>query len=254
MPACTRIVTASIFLFILTTCSIERDKPVYYRYEQNFHTVLKGDTLYSIAYQHGLDYQQLAAWNSISKPYTIFPGQKLRLKGLASPTKSPKTVTASKDQAEAGAISGGKKRKATKPVQTSKPAKPVKLAKGGQYKWVWPTRGKVIRKYSVKGRGNKGIDIAGKEGQAILAASSGKVVYSGNGLPGYGNLIIVKHSERYLSAYAHNSKLLVKEGRTVTRGQKIAELGSTGAQSPRLHFEIRQYGKPVDPLRYLPRL
>ncbi len=244
MPVSTRIVTASIFLFILTTCATDRDRPVYYRYEQDHHTVLRGDTLYSIAYQHGLDYKQLAAWNKIGKPYTIYPGQRLRLKRTAAPSKAHTTAAVSGKPVKASPVS---------PVTGKKTAKPTKPAKLAGYKWAWPTQGKVIRKYSAKNRGNKGIDIAGRAGQAVLAASSGKVVYSGNGLPGYGNLIIVKHSERYLSAYAHNSKLLVKEGKTVARGQKIAELGSTGTRSPRLHFEIRQHGKPVDPLRYLPR-
>ena len=253
MPVCARIVSASILLCILTSCATLQDRPVYYRYEQNYHTVLKGDTLYSIAYQHGLDYQQLAAWNNISKPYTIYPGQRLRLKEATAPSRSRAAAGASKKQVERGAVSASNKRKAEIPVRTAKAAKPVKKAGLSQHEWAWPTHGKVIRKYSARGRGSKGIDIAGKVGQDVLAASSGKVVYSGSGLPGYGNLIIVKHSERYLSAYAHNSRLLVKEGKMVTRGQKIAELGSTGAQSPRLHFEIRQYGKPVDPLRYLPK-
>ena len=212
--------------------------------------MLRGDTLYSIAYQRGLDYRQLAAWNNIGKPYTIYPGQRLRLERTVALSKARTTTSASGEQTKAGPASSASGKKTAKPVKTAKPAKSTKPAK---HEWAWPTQGKVIRKYSAKGWGNKGIDIAGKTGQAVLAASSGKVVYSSNGLPRYGNLIIVKHSERYLSAYAHNSRLLAKEGKTVTRGQKIAELGSTGTRSPRLHFEIRRHGKPVDPLQYLPR-
>lgn len=247
MAAGFRQVVAGIFFALLAGCASPPEIPVYYKYAQNDHKVLKGETLYSIAYQHGLDYRELAAWNRIAEPYTIYPGQRLQLKGPKIPLGTrTQTATAPKKKAKAKQPppAARKKTPAAKQAKASRPAK---------HGWVWPIRGKIIQKYSPKGGGNKGIDIAGKPGQAILAASSGKVVYSGNGLPGYGNLIIVKHSEQYLSAYAHNRRLLVKEGRSVTRGQKIAELGSTGARSPRLHFEIRRHGKPVNPLRYLPK-
>lgn len=249
MTVCIRLLTAGIFFFILTTCASYPERPVYYKYVQDDHKVLRGETLYSIAYQHGLDYRELAAWNRIAKPYTIFPGQRLQMK-VPKVTAKARTVASasSKKQANVKRSPPVIRKKTVEAVRKSKPAQPVKHA------WVWPTHGKVLQKYSPKGRGNKGIDIAGKAGQPVLAASSGKVVYSGNGLPGYGNLIIIKHSDQYLSAYAHNRKLLVKEGKTVTRGQKIAELGSTGTRSPRLHFEIRRHGKPVNPLRYLPKL
>lgn len=248
MAACLRLIVAGIFFSLLAGCASYQEIPVYYKYVQDDHKVLKGETLYSIAYQHGLDYRELAAWNRIAKPYTIYPGQRLRLKG-------PKIPLGTRTQTAAVP----KKRASTKPPPSSTrkkaaTAKQPKVSRTVRHTWVWPVRGKVIQRYSPKGGGNKGIDIAGKVGQPILAASSGKVVYSGNGLPGYGNLIIVKHSDQYLSAYAHNRRLLVKEGRTVTRGQKIAELGSTGTRSPRLHFEIRRHGKPVNPLRYLPKL
>lgn len=247
MAACLRLVAAGIVFSLLAACAPSPEIPVYYKYVQDDHKVLKGETLYSIAYQHGLDYRELAAWNRIAKPYTIYPGQRLRLKG-------PKVTLGTRTTAAASP----KKRTNAKPPppatrKKTVAAKPPKASRPAKHTWIWPIRGKVIQKYSSKGRGNKGIDIAGKVGQPVLAASSGKVVYSGNGLPGYGNLIIVKHSDQYLSAYAHNRKLLVQEGRSVTRGQKIAELGSTGARSPRLHFEIRRHGKPVNPLRYLPK-
>jgi lipoprotein NlpD len=119
-------------------------------------------------------------------------------------------------------------------------------------RWSWPTRGRIIRRFSVK-RGNKGIDIGGKRGQAVRAAAGGKVVYRGSGLRGYGQLIIVKHNETFLSAYAHNEKILVKEGEVVRSGQRIATLGNTGAKRHMLHFEIRRHGLPVNPVRYLPR-
>ena len=247
MTTFVRLVVAGIFFFTLGACVSYPERPSYYKYVLDDHKVLKGETLYSIAYQHGLDYRELAAWNRISKPYTIYPGQRLQLKGPKVPVKARTTATASPKKRAGTKQPAPTARKKTAAPKKSKASKPVKHA------WVWPTRGRVIQKYSPKGRGNKGIDIAGKAGQPILAASSGKVVYSGDGLPGYGNLIIVKHNEQYLSAYAHNRKLLVREGRAVTRGQKIAEMGSTGARSPRLHFEIRRHGKPVNPLRYLPR-
>jgi len=117
--------------------------------------------------------------------------------------------------------------------------------------WIWPTQGKVLEGFT---ESSKGVDIAGKTGQAVLASAPGKVVYSGSGLRGYGNLIIIKHNDTYLSAYAHNSKLLMKEGETVTRGQKIAEMGNTDASQIKLHFEIRKHGKPVDPLQHLPAI
>ena len=140
----------------------------------------------------------------------------------------------------------------TNKKSTSKPAA-KKLEKPIKHTWNWPTQGKVIRTYSSKLGGNKGIDISGKIGQPVLAASAGKVVYSGNGLASYGNLIIVKHSDQFLSAYAHNKKLFVREGGEVKRGQKIAELGNTGTSEAKLHFEIRYKGKPVNPLDYLPK-
>ena len=247
--------TAAGFLIIfLTACVSNQNSKVTYNYDHGYHTVFKGETLYSISFRHGYDYKKIAAWNNIRPPYTIYPGQRLRLTPppvtsktyakksksqstrLTKATRSSKTTTAKKSTL--------KKSKSSTNKTVSKPTKHV---------WGWPTKGKIISNYSLKAGGNKGIDIAGKEGQGVFAASSGKVVYSGNGLIGYGNLIIVKHSEEYLSAYAHNRKLLVKEGGNVTRGQKIAELGSSGAKSPRLHFEIRQNGKPVDPLKYLPK-
>lgn len=247
MTAFIRLAAAGIFFFTLGACVSYPERPVYYKYVLDDHKVLRGETLYSIAYQHGLDYRELAAWNRISKPYTIYPGQRLRIKGPKIPVKARTTGSASAKKRSSAKQPPSSAKKKTAASKKSKPSKSAK------HVWVWPTRGKVIQKYSSKGRGNKGIDIAGKAGQPVLAASSGKVVYSGDGLPGYGNLIIVKHSEQYLSAYAHNRKLLVREGRAVTRGQKIAEMGSTGAQSPRLHFEIRRHGKPVNPLRYLPK-
>lgn len=193
--------------------------------------VEKGDTLYSIAKQNDLSAEQLASINHLKKPYVIHPGQSLQLQARAK--TPPSKPTASKTTR-------------SQPKISASTDKNVKLS------WQWPIKGKLIGKFNSRKIDAKGIDIAGTEGGPVKAAASGKVVYSGNGLISYGNLIIVKHSRSYLSAYAHNRKLLVKEGQMVTVGQKIAELGKTGADSPRLHFEIRRNGKPVDPLKYLP--
>jgi lipoprotein NlpD len=119
--------------------------------------------------------------------------------------------------------------------------------------WVWPTRGRLLRSFQSSGRGKKGIDIGGHDGQPVKAAANGKVVYAGSGLVGYGRLIIIKHNENLLSAYGHNSKLLVSEGEQVRAGQQIAEMGSSGTNRTELYFEVRKDGKPVDPLRYLPK-
>lgn len=218
--------------------------------KENLYTIRPGETLYSVAWRYGQDYKHVARWNGLEPPYTIYPGQRIRLNpppaGVA--TKSRKVVTASKP---------AKNQQKQKQKQTVK--KPAKVAKAPvvrpqvKLRWIWPTQGDVIRKFATPGSaGGKGIDIAGREGQTIKAASNGKVVYSGSGLIGYGRLIIIKHDANYLSAYAHNRKLLVQEGAQVKLGQKIAELGNSGADRSMLHFEIRRDGKPVDPLKYLP--
>lgn len=199
------------------------------------HIVRKGDTLYSIAWDAGLDYRALARWNNISPPYVIRPGQRLRLR------------PGSGGRPAAGAPS--------RPAASSAPAtQPDSGFSGGppESGWIWPTAGPVIRGFS-PGAANPGIDIAGEPGQTVKSAADGRVVYSGDGLRGYGQLIIVKHNEMYLSAYAHNRKLLVSEGERVRRGQPIAEMGSTGTDRVKLHFEIRKQGTAVNPLQYLPK-
>ncbi len=190
-------------------------------------TVRKGDTLYNLARKHDMDARHLAAINGLKSPYTIQPGQTLKLSGAVSTTTTTKKSTGSS--------------KASLPYDNKKIA------------WQWPVQGKVITTYKRNTVDRKGINIAAKEGNSVKAAAAGKVVYSGNGLISYGNLIIIKHNRTYLSAYAHNRKLLVKEGQMIKSGQKIAELGKTGTDSPRLHFEIRKNGKPVNPIKYLPR-
>ena len=201
------------------------------------YTVKKGDTLFSISWRYGYDHKTLAKVNGIKSPYTIYVGQKLRFKT----TKNTATQTASKK------IASKKTTSSSKSTSSSTNYSNKKLS------WRWPTNGKILSTYSKSAAGRKGINIAGKSGQSIIAAASGKVVYSGNGLPRYGNLLIIKHNDVYLSAYAHNKTLLVKEGQQVKAGQKIALLGRSGTQQNQLHFEIRRNGKPVDPMRFLPK-
>jgi lipoprotein NlpD len=200
------------------------------------YTVKKGDTLYSVSWRYGQDYKTLAKANGIKAPYTIYVGQKLRFK----PTNTTRKTTT-------------KTTKTTTKKTSSKSTWSKEVSSNKNLKWRWPTNGKVISTYSKSAAGRKGIDISGKSGQQVISAASGKVVYSGNGLPRYGNLLIIKHNDVYLSAYAHNKTLLVKEGQWVKSGQKIATLGKSGTQRYQLHFEIRRNGKPVDPMRFLPK-
>ena len=206
------------------------------------HVVRKGDNLSAIAWQYKLDWRSLARWNRIRDPYVIHPGQRLALQGPPAP--SPRAASA-KARPKAGSKPKPKAKQPGAP-RPSPPAAPVST-RG----WTWPAKGKLLRGYGKGERG--GIDIGGRRGQPVVAAKGGRVVYAGSGLRGYGRLVILKHSERLLTAYAHNDRMLVKEGQTVRGGQKIAELGSTGAERVKLHFEVRRDGKPVNPLKYLPR-
>lgn len=206
-----------------------------------YHRVEKGDTLYSIAWKYGLDYRRVAEWNGISKPYVIYPGQQLRLradtKSRRQPATSPATDTSPTRQTQ----------KSTDSPPASKSRSPF----GSEtVKWQWPTKGQLVRLDTPIAR--KGISITGRQGQSVNAAAGGRVVYSGSGLLGYGKLIIIKHSDIYLSAYAHNDTINVKEGDHVTVGQKIATMGLGNNGKPVLHFEIRKDGKPVSPLSHLP--
>lgn len=223
--------------------------------------VKRGDTLYSIAFRYGLDYRKVAAANRISAPYTIYPGQRLALKETtpppapasttpvkSSPTTSPTSPAAGVKVYPVPSLS--KTPNVTKTSSsTVKKSTPYTGAAVGA--WLWPTEGRVIRKYSPTV--HKGINIDGKRGDPIRAVAPGKVVYAGTGIVGLGELLIVKHNDIYLSAYAHNDRLLVAEGDTVSAGQQIAEKGSSGTDVVKLHFEIRKEGKPIDPLRLLPR-
>ncbi|KAF1032297.1 MAG: Murein hydrolase activator NlpD [Pseudomonas sp.] len=219
------------------------------------YTVRKGDTLFSIAFRYGWDYKALAARNNIPVPYTIHPGQSIRFDG-----RSPSTPTAVVTSTASSPSSSSRTTVITRPASTATPAPaskpaPAPLPPAGPAPtgWGWPANGILIGKFSSNGSLNKGIDIAGDLGQPVLAASDGTVVYAGSGLRGYGELVIIKHSDTYVSAYGHNRRLLVREGQQVKVGQTIAEMGSTGTDRVKLHFEIRRQGKPVDPLQFLPR-
>ena len=255
-----------------------------------YHTVKKGETLYSIALDNGQDYKDVAAWNNLDNPNLIRVGQQLRVSppdngapvAVAKPVNfgapvevksaptSPAAPASTNTETLKREPKGGKlpysdealakaqhAEAAEKPAEAKhepKPAEPAPAEKpvvaGDDVEWMWPAGGKLMTPFAENG--GKGVDIAGKAGDPVLAAASGVVSYAGAGLRGYGNLVVLRHNATYLSVYAHNSKILVKEKQTVAKGQKIAEMGSTDAESPRLHFEIRRQGKPADPQKFLP--
>lgn len=218
------------FCCILAACSSDNYAPVTdLSYAEavpssGTHRVRAGETLYEIAWRYGLDYRYIAQRNHIDLPYTIFAGQVISL------NERSKTLAVRKIKPEHIA---------------ARPTKEPEYASTG---WICPAHGSVINLFSLQTRG---INIAGRKGQPIYAAASGKVVYSGNGLRGYGNLIIIKHNSLFLSAYAHNTQIFVKEGNWVRKGQKIAGMGNTGTDKIMLHFEIRRAGKPINPLLML---
>lgn len=229
------------------------------------YVVKRGDTLFSIAFRYGWDWKALAVSNRIPEPYTIRPGQTIRFDGrsdAASSVASTPVRTGPVSTSTSVSSSGSGSVKTTvisRPVAVTPvvipPAATNAQTPAGRSPtgWTWPASGVLIGKFSSNGSLNKGVDIAGDLGQPVLAASDGSVVYAGSGLRGYGELIIIKHSDTYVSAYGHNRRLLVQEGQQVKAGQTIAEMGSTGTDRVKLHFEIRRQGKPVDPLQFLPR-
>lgn len=194
-----------------------------------FHTVVYGDTLYNVSKRYGISQANIIEWNNM-QDITVKLGTRLRVK-------------------PAGYTGGSTNTNTTPPTSPTKP--PVKVPEtntASGISWMMPTQGSVVTRYTTA---NRGIDISGSMGQPVVAAASGKVVYSGSGLRGYGNLVIVQHNQVYLSAYAHNRKILVKEGQSVSRGQKIAEMGNSDADRVKLHFEIRKQGEPIDPAPFL---
>ncbi|EKT54045.1 murein hydrolase activator NlpD [Providencia sneebia] len=246
-------------------------------YNGSEYKVQRGDTLFYIAYITGNDFRELATKNNISEPYSLNVGQVIHLDN-GSVTPSGKLVANSSNSnqqqvdlrttnaypaSDSGSNSGkmlpnNKKpttstATATTVVSTAPATTSTSSTNSSSIKWRWPAEGKMIEGFSDAEGGNKGVDIAGSRGQPVIASAPGKVVYAGNALRGYGNLIIIKHNDDYLSAYAHNDTLLVRSQQDVAAGQKIATMGSTGISSVRLHFEIRYKGKSVNPLRYLPQ-
>ena len=209
-----------------------------------YHTVVRGDTLYGIAFRYGQDYRVLARRNGIRAPYRIYPGRRLVLGAVARPRAA--TGPSRKWPAVRAHREPRKQAMATAP----RPATGRVAASSDPIRWQWPAQGR-LQAIGI-GSGKQGVEIVGEIGQAIRAAAAGQVVYSGDGLVGYGRLIIIKHDDTYFSAYAHNRRLLVREGIRVSGGQPIAEMGSTGTNQVKLYFEIRRNGKAVPPRDYLP--
>lgn len=262
-------------------------------YKGSTYTVRKGDTMFLIAYISGLDVKELAALNNMKEPYNLSVGQTLKVsngrsQSVAQPAVAPQPQTPVQQPVSSeptvtytpgangtqygsdGTITGPVKATAggLPPVNTAPVNQPVQIQNqpivsqpipqdnapvASTIAWRWPTSGNVVQGFSSSDGGNKGIDIGGSRGQAVNAAADGRVVYAGNALRGYGNLIIIKHNDDFLSAYAHNDSILVKDQQEVKAGQQIAKMGNTGTNDVKLHFEIRYKGKSVDPTRYLPR-
>ena len=221
-------------------------KPPVVRPGVKHHVVAKGETLYSIAFIYAIDYRDIARWNNIDSSYTIYPNQSLRLTGppiAKAAAKKPETQKPKLKKAVKKNVSPTNNQRAkTRHAAPTPPAKPIV--------WQWPTKGKLFKSDTLTAK--KGLNILGKQGQIIKASALGSVVYSGSGILGYGKLVIIKHNETYLSAYAHNRVLLVKEGDHVAVGQRIAEMGEDKKGRALLHFEIRKNGSPVNPMNYLP--
>lgn len=245
------------------------------------YRVEKGDTLYSIAFRYGLDFKTLAAWNGIDAPYTIYPGQNLRLREPTGESVAGRTAPAAERRGgvtteplpesgvEPDALPEKESAQASTRTATGRPSTPEPESapevrpkperepepgpEAGPLDWQWPSDGPILSTFAPGDSSRNGIDIGGEPGTPVRAAAAGDIVYSGSGLIGYGELIIVKHDKALLSAYGHNRKRLVQEGDRVRAGQRIAEMGDTGAPRAMLHFEIRENGSPVNPEKFLPR-
>jgi len=246
-----RIAGLFILLLLLSSCGPKTIPPVtdlsIVDRSKSIYIVQLGDGLESVSFSTGKKVEHLALWNDLSKPYKIYVGEKIGLNASAGkrlvakkPKKQPKISHV--------------KPKPAKPKTAQLASQPIPEAKlpSRVSAWRWPAKGKLIQSFS-KSKGRFGIQIAAKRGSPVLAAASGQVVYAGSGIKGYGQLVIVKHSEKFLSAYAHNDRILVNEGERVKAGQKLAKMGSTGSKNVKLHFEVRKNGEPVNPLNYLPK-
>ena len=245
------------------TVEMER-KPVEAHFKRNknlvdgaFYTVRKGDTLYGIALAFGQNWRDIASWNNLSDPDKIKIGEKLRVvpKDTGNAAVSIPLKSAAIETPPGRSTSGESEVALNERALDDNDVLPdngIDRDEGlvSSLGWVWPANGQITEQFSDSN--SKGISIAGASGEAIFAVSDGKVVYSGNGLRGYGNLVIIKHPNEFITAYAHNKSIFVKEGETVDKGQKIAEMGMSETDSPKLLFEVRKGGKPLDPLLYLP--
>lgn len=207
---------------------------------QDYHVVRSGETLFKIAWRYGKDHRDLARWNGLGDGSLIYPGQVIRLQ--------PPPGAASQRSAPAADARRPPSTAAPRPAEGALPELPSEPSPG----WQWPAAGGVAVEFGNRPGTGTGVLIGGRQGDPIVAAAAGQVVYSGSGLIGYGQLIILRHNDTYLSAYGHNASLLVKEGDTVSRGQRIATMGEGPEREPRLHFEIRRNGQPVDPRQFLP--
>jgi len=238
-----------------------------------FYTVKRGDTLYSIALEHGADYREVAQWNGLSDPTKISVGQQLRVKppqeraappqqtaqngvtvgaakGAGRPEARPLDAPGQQGSGDGGTKTDPKAQRLPYSAESAK-ANVAAVAKDADaIEFIWPAKGKVLAGFAEPR--SKGIDIDGKLGDPIVAAAAGRVTYIGSGIPGLGKLIVIKHENGFITVYAHNKEIVVKEQQAVSRGQKIAELGATDSERPKLHFQIRKGSSPVDPLRYLP--
>jgi lipoprotein NlpD len=243
--------SAIISTVIITGCASKPqvNNPTRYAAAPNYYTVRAGDTLSGISARYGLSYISVANMNDISAPYTIYVGQSLRLKGGSAPKTTTTTAMSHADQIKRQKVDLPK----TNPTATpSTSATTTNVpAKSSTLRWVKPSNGAVIANFNTASN-VKGIRYGGNVGDPIYSAADGQVVYAADGLKEYGNLILVKHVNGYITAYAHNSKMLVKSGQNVTAGQKIAEMGSSGASRTMLEFQVRLDGKPIDPVTILP--
>ncbi len=249
-----------IFAGFLSGCvnhyPVSAQSSFYQKQNVALYKVKKGDTLYSVAVKHKKSYLEIARINGIKKPYTIYPGQMLSLstgnvaKHVATKNNNNNMVYNKEREYDKSKLI--KKNPIATRNNTWIKSRSSNSFSSDEMRWMWPCDGKVVSNYSGDKNKRSGLDIYGKYGEPVKAIASGRVVYSGGGLVGYGNLIIIEHNDEYLSTYAHNSRLMSKEGDLVQIGQKIAEMGSSGTDQPKLNLEIRHKGVQVDPLRYLP--
>lgn len=274
-----KVLLVLLFSFILGACSSSSTIPVeelgqahrdaFSKNIPKTYRVVKGDTLFSISLRYDLDYRKLAYANNISPPYLIKPNDLIYLREVdlppltvrpaiaTGPVKTPAVQPKAK-MTGVVAKNGVKETKGTPSLTKVNEGQPQKVpvsslaSVGDEKHWIWPVEGTLLRRFSPENDLSKGIDIGGEEGFSVKAAKSGEVVYAGSGLKGYGNLIIIRHDDTYISAYAHNRAILVREGQRVNQGEMVGELGKTGTDIAKLHFEIRKNGRPVDPLKLLP--